>query len=326
MTGFPVTDEAVDAAAESLYNGLTAPNFPGDYRQQSETIRGHWRADARAALEAAARTAQPAPALAALDREALLAIHRDHHLADTRWLGQSRTEIECVCGTKIIAEGGVITPVDHIEAHRVDAILALVPQPICICRPHWVAVDEMDGRDPNPNCPVHPQLVATREKLTEALTGVQIDGENGSAIIEESEAAQLADRVLASGVVQEAPAQHVSEAARSDTPSTPVVDRKMARSVIERALTARHEELSGEASPRDFDGASQILNALLAAGVFQSEADVRAGELEKTADEFGVDISANDDEWFKGYRQAQRDILIRLADRAAAIRAGGTNG
>lgn len=43
-------------------------------------------------------------------------------------------------------------------------------------------------------------------------------------------------------------------------------DSKTARDVIVAALTARHEELSGEASPRDFDGARQILRALDAAG------------------------------------------------------------
>lgn len=43
-------------------------------------------------------------------------------------------------------------------------------------------------------------------------------------------------------------------------------DSKTARDVIVDALTARHEELSGEASPRDFDGASQILRALDSAG------------------------------------------------------------
>lgn len=39
-----------------------------------------------------------------------------------------------------------------------------------------------------------------------------------------------------------------------------------ARDVIVDALTTRHEELSGEASPRDFDGARQILRALKDAG------------------------------------------------------------
>lgn len=39
-----------------------------------------------------------------------------------------------------------------------------------------------------------------------------------------------------------------------------------ARQVVVAALTKRHEELSGEASPRDFDGASQILKALVAEG------------------------------------------------------------
>jgi uncharacterized protein YbaA (DUF1428 family) len=43
-------------------------------------------------------------------------------------------------------------------------------------------------------------------------------------------------------------------------------EKPTARDVIVDALTARHEELSGEASPRDFDGASQILRALDAAG------------------------------------------------------------
>lgn len=43
-------------------------------------------------------------------------------------------------------------------------------------------------------------------------------------------------------------------------------DSKTARDVVVDALTARHEELRGEASPRDFDGASQILNALDAEG------------------------------------------------------------
>ncbi len=43
-------------------------------------------------------------------------------------------------------------------------------------------------------------------------------------------------------------------------------DSKTARDVIVAALTARHEELSGEASPLDFDGASQILRALSEAG------------------------------------------------------------
>lgn len=43
-------------------------------------------------------------------------------------------------------------------------------------------------------------------------------------------------------------------------------DSKTARDVIVAALTARHEELSGEASPLDFDGASQILRALEANG------------------------------------------------------------
>lgn len=41
---------------------------------------------------------------------------------------------------------------------------------------------------------------------------------------------------------------------------------RTARDVVVDALTARHEELSGEASPRGFDGASQILRALTEAG------------------------------------------------------------
>lgn len=45
-----------------------------------------------------------------------------------------------------------------------------------------------------------------------------------------------------------------------------MTDQLTARSVIEQALTKRHEELGGEASPRDFDGTSQILKALEAAG------------------------------------------------------------
>ena len=50
-------------------------------------------------------------------------------------------------------------------------------------------------------------------------------------------------------------------------------DSKTARDVIVDALTARHEELSGEASPRDFDGASQILRALGAAGFVVTRRD-----------------------------------------------------
>ena len=50
-------------------------------------------------------------------------------------------------------------------------------------------------------------------------------------------------------------------------------DSKTARDVIVDALTARHEELSGEASPRDFDGASQILRALGAAGFVVARRD-----------------------------------------------------
>lgn len=50
-------------------------------------------------------------------------------------------------------------------------------------------------------------------------------------------------------------------------PGEPMTDpTPTARDVIVAALTARHEELRGEASPRDFDGASQILAALDRAG------------------------------------------------------------
>lgn len=42
--------------------------------------------------------------------------------------------------------------------------------------------------------------------------------------------------------------------------------RPNARRVIADALTARHEELHGEASPIDFDGAAQVLRALDEAG------------------------------------------------------------
>lgn len=45
------------------------------------------------------------------------------------------------------------------------------------------------------------------------------------------------------------------------------------RRIIADALTARHEELSGEASPIDFDGASQILRALGSAGFVVSRRD-----------------------------------------------------
>jgi hypothetical protein len=44
------------------------------------------------------------------------------------------------------------------------------------------------------------------------------------------------------------------------------MSEREARRVIADALTARHEELRGEASPIDFDGASQILRALSTAG------------------------------------------------------------
>jgi hypothetical protein len=50
-------------------------------------------------------------------------------------------------------------------------------------------------------------------------------------------------------------------------------DSKTARDVIVDALTARHEELSGEASPRDFDGASRILRALGSAGFVVTRRD-----------------------------------------------------
>jgi hypothetical protein len=53
----------------------------------------------------------------------------------------------------------------------------------------------------------------------------------------------------------------------------PPPNQPTARDVIVDALTARHEELSGEASPRDFDGARQILRALAAAGYRIVEAD-----------------------------------------------------
>lgn len=54
--------------------------------------------------------------------------------------------------------------------------------------------------------------------------------------------------------------------AELDWSSAVTNDSKTARDVIVAALTARHEELSGEASPRDFDGARQILRALEADG------------------------------------------------------------
>ncbi|MFC0626135.1 hypothetical protein [Kribbella deserti] len=142
------------------------------------------------------------------------------------------------------------------------------------------------------------QLTATREKLTEALTGVQIDGENGSAIIEESEAAQLADVLLASGVAQEAPA-HARPAVAAGCPgrcysltesgaghidpecpvhaakqSVPVVD-------IEKLTHRLADVFSADDRPPTW---AQAARALIADGdLFQSEADVRADELERAA-------------------------------------------
>lgn len=70
-------------------------------------------------------------------------------------------------------------------------------------------------------------------------------------------------------------------------------EAKTARDVIVAALTARHEELSGEASPRDFDGASQILKALSAAGFEilsgNDVAAVRANVRQQTAKEIRYD-------------------------------------
>lgn len=60
-----------------------------------------------------------------------------------------------------------------------------------------------------------------------------------------------------------------------------------ARRVIADALTARHEELRGEASPIDFDGASQILRALDEAGFQVVEKRQVAGALE-VASEFAM--------------------------------------
>lgn len=190
-------------------------------------------------------------------------------------------------------------------------------RPECIC-PHYGPGPDGQGeplpQGTDPTCPkCHPpQLTATREKLTEALARklhrldkVQITWDDLDATRRadyEGEAAELAATVLASGVVQEASAQ-----------PTPVVARRTTRDVIERALTARHEELSGEASPRDFDGASQILNALLAAGVFKTEAEVRADELEKLAANYSAAVGPD-------------GLHDSLMIRAAAIRAGETNG
>lgn len=60
MTGFTVTDEAVEAAAKSIWEGVeTEIAWPPseDSYDDAEVVR----ATARAALEAAARTAQSAP-------------------------------------------------------------------------------------------------------------------------------------------------------------------------------------------------------------------------------------------------------------------------
>lgn len=69
--------------------------------------------------------------------------------------------------------------------------------------------------------------------------------------------------------------------------------------------------------------ARQAADALLASNAVRPENKVRADELQAASEAFGVDISTNDGEWFKGYRQAQREIIQNLAARAAAVRAGG---
>lgn len=68
-----------------------------------------------------------------------------------------------------------------------------------------------------------------------------------------------------------------------------VKPRPTARDVIVDALTKRHEELSGEASPRDFDGTSQIMRALAAEGFLLIRPDDEGAveQVAKTHYEYG---------------------------------------
>jgi hypothetical protein len=81
-----------------------------------------------------------------------------------------------------------------------------------------------------------------------------------------------------------------------------------ARRVIVDALTARHEEIKGEASPLDFDGASQILRALADAGyVISKVADgMTQVEVTKAAIDAGMHVVRTTE---RDGRAAVRELL-----------------
>ncbi|QIK83001.1 hypothetical protein [Sanguibacter sp. HDW7] len=117
-------------------------------------------------------------------------------------------------------------------------------------------------------------------------------------------------------------AEQVAAVVRQHAPVRP--DRETLSAAL-NGLTREQWDERWEAPERAFlrDRVSEKVDAVLAEWPGESRAQVQAEALRAFADTRGVNVGDEDDEWWRGYRQAQRECLHDASARADRLAAEG---
>ena len=91
--------------------------------------------------------------------------------------------------------------------------------------------------------------------------------------------------------------------------------------LIHRCVVEKVRDVASE--PRFVNGVDREIMDILSAAPADALREHDAALIESLADDRGVDASEDhDDEWWVGYRQAQREIIHWLTERARQVREG----